>query len=160
MRMELHPISYEEKSILQHLMELYQHDMSEFEEEGDVNEHGLFGYRYIDHYWTEEGRYAYFLKADGKLAGFALVRKLEETAGEELHSSIAEFFVMRAYRGRGIGRFAAHKLFTAFPGRWKVAHLEKNHGAAAFWRSVIEASASGEVAYDIHGGMPTFTFRT
>lgn len=25
--------------------------------ENDVNEYGLFDYKYLDHYWTEEGRY-------------------------------------------------------------------------------------------------------
>lgn len=28
------------------------------------------GYKYIDHYWTEEGRYPYLVIQSGKLAGF------------------------------------------------------------------------------------------
>ena len=41
---------------------------------GDVNDDGAYGYRYLDHYWTEEGRYAYFIKVSGKLAGFVMIR--------------------------------------------------------------------------------------
>ena len=33
----------------------------------------MHGYSYLDSYWTEEGRWAFFLKVDGKLAGFAMV---------------------------------------------------------------------------------------
>lgn len=56
--MELIRVSFEKKMILRNLMELYQYDMSDFEddEEDDVNEYGLFDYMFLDHYWTEEGR--------------------------------------------------------------------------------------------------------
>lgn len=70
-------ISYEQKSVLRSLMELYQYDMSPYEDDSDndVNEYGLYDYKYVDHYWTEEGRHPYFVKVSGKLAGFVLVRK-------------------------------------------------------------------------------------
>ena len=55
--MHLEPISFEQKSVLHNPMELCQHDYSEFCGE-EVNDHGLFGYRYLDHYWTEPGRYS------------------------------------------------------------------------------------------------------
>ncbi len=37
---------------------------------------GLYDYMYLDHYWTEEGRHPFFIRVDGKLAGFALVREI------------------------------------------------------------------------------------
>ena len=46
----------EDKLILRGLMELCRHDYSEFNHE-DVDEHGLFGYNHLDHYWTESGRH-------------------------------------------------------------------------------------------------------
>ena len=90
--------SIEEKPILRNLMELCQHDSSEFNGE-DVGEHGLFTYRYLDHYWTEPGRFPFIVRVSGKLAGFAFVRAI----GENKHS-IAEFFIMRKYRRRGAGQ--------------------------------------------------------
>lgn len=68
--MELIKVIFEKKMILRNLMELYQYDMSDFEEEGenDVNAYGLFDYRYLDHYWTEEGRSPFFIMNVGKLA--------------------------------------------------------------------------------------------
>jgi len=54
-------------------MELCQHDYSEYDG-ADVNEHGLFEYRYIDHYWTDSGRHPFVVRVSGRLAGFVLVR--------------------------------------------------------------------------------------
>ena len=64
------------------------------------------------------------------LAGFALV-----FTGEP--HDIAEFFVMRKYRGRGVGAQAAASLFDQFPGRWTVRQQLTNPAATAFWRKAI-----------------------
>ena len=72
MNIEIVQVEEEQREILAHLIELYEYDFSEFEN-SDVNAYGLYGYSYLDYYWTEKGRYAYFIKADGKLAGFAMV---------------------------------------------------------------------------------------
>lgn len=75
MDFEITPASINDKSVLCNLLELCRHDYSEFNQ-ADVNEYGLFGYRYLDHYWTEAGRYAFLLKVAGQLAGIALVRQM------------------------------------------------------------------------------------
>ena len=66
MNVKLMKVKEEQKSILAHLIELYEYDFSEFED-NDVNAYGLYGYSYLDYYWTEAGRYAYFIQVDGKL---------------------------------------------------------------------------------------------
>jgi predicted acetyltransferase len=68
-------VEYDHKSTLRNLLELYKYDFSEFDPE-DVNENSLYDYMYLDHYWTEEGRHPFFIRVDGKLAGFALVRMM------------------------------------------------------------------------------------
>jgi predicted acetyltransferase len=73
MEIQIKLASYEEKSILSNLMELEQCDYSEYDGY-DVDEHGLYGYKFLDHYWTEPYRYPFLVRASGKLAGFALVR--------------------------------------------------------------------------------------
>ncbi|MCL4274511.1 MAG: GNAT family N-acetyltransferase [Anaerolineales bacterium] len=139
MKIEIQPASLEDKTILRNLMELYAYDFSEFEQ-SDVDEHGLFGYERLDHYWTEAGRYPFLVRAHGRLAGFVLVRNLEETT--PVHS-IAEFFILRKYRRRGVGKAAAHQIFGMFPGQWRVAQTEDNHPAQAFWRKVISGYTQG-----------------
>jgi predicted acetyltransferase len=126
---ELVPASEPDRAVLRRLLELYRYDVSEFNG-ADVDQHGEFGYRYLDHYWTEEDRAAFLLQVDGHWAGFALVRR---TAPFDM----AEFFVMRKYRRRGIGRQAAIQLFQRFPGPWQVRQQQANPPSTSFWRSVI-----------------------
>jgi predicted acetyltransferase len=141
MNIEVLPASIEDKSILRNLMELYNYDFSEFDG-AEVDSHGLYGYERIDHYWTEEGRYPFLVHVDGRLAGFVLVRTLEEPAPEPVRS-IAEFFILRKYRKLGVGRAAACHIFDRFPGCWSVAQLESNFPAQAFWRRVVAGYTNG-----------------
>ncbi len=131
----------EDSSVLRHLLELYMYDFSEFAG-WDVNDHGLFGYKYLDHYWTEPDRIPFLIRVGGKLAGFVLVRIHERDDGGS-EASIAEFFVMRKYRRRGIGRTVAWRVFDMFPGRWEVSQLKENASGRAFWRDVIAGYTGG-----------------
>jgi predicted acetyltransferase len=58
---------------------------------------------------------------------------------------IAEFFVLRRYRRRGVGRRAASLLWQRLPGQWTVRVAEDNHNGLAFWRPVIASFANGLV---------------
>ena len=131
---QLEPAASKDKSVLQNLMELCQHDYSEFNDE-EPNEHGLFGYRYLDHYWTEAGRHPFFVRVGGRRAGFILVRTL--VTGHNPTYSIAEFFILRKYRRQGVGQQAAYGAFALFPGVWRVYQEAANLSAQAFWRKVI-----------------------
>lgn len=54
---------------------------------------------FLDHYWTEAGRHPYFIRVDGTLAGFVLIREIAMA-----YYSVAEFFVMKKYRNQGVGQ--------------------------------------------------------
>jgi len=143
MDIELVEASIGDKSVVRNLMHLYVHDMSEYVDE-DVTDHGLFGYRYLDHYWAEPGRYPWLARVEGKLAGLALVRDVQEGGGT-LHV-MSEFFVLRKFRGRGVGRGLAWRLFDRLPGRWRVEQLVGNRPARLFWRGVIGEYTKGRFA--------------
>lgn len=51
---------------------------------------------------------------------------------------IEQFFILKKYNGRGIGKQAAIKIFDRYKGNWKVTQVERNYPAQAFWRSVIK----------------------
>ncbi|KOF08758.1 acetyltransferase [Planococcus glaciei] len=146
MKIEIIQATLAQRDAMQSLLELYQYDFSEFESE-DVNEDGVYGYKYLDYYWTVPGHFPFFIKAEGKLAGFALVR---EIALEGLHRSsyfkINEFFILKKYRKEGIGKRAACYLFDLYPGNWEVAELETNLPAQRFWRQVISSYTQGNYA--------------
>ncbi|MBC8496962.1 MAG: GNAT family N-acetyltransferase [Anaerolineales bacterium] len=144
MSLEIIPAVFEDKLILRNLLELYQYDFSEFDA-SDVDEHGLFGYKYLDNYWAEPGRHAFLIRFAGRLAGFALVREVADEVG--VHHSMAEFFIMRKYRRRGIGRKVAAELFDHFPGTWRVHQEAANLPAQTFWRNTIAAYTNDQFAY-------------
>lgn len=151
-RIDLRRLPSEDKPVLRNLVELYMYDFSELSDR-DESDHGLFGYRYLDHYWTEPDRHPFLIRVEGKLAGFVLVRsRRRDDAGFE--SSIAEFFVMRKYRRRGVGRIAARRVFDMFPGRWEVTQLNDNVAARSFWRGVIAGYTGGGVHRDARRGFP------
>ncbi|MCM3783523.1 GNAT family N-acetyltransferase [Neobacillus mesonae] len=139
-------VEYEQKSILRNLLELYKYDGSEFDPEDDINANGLYEYKYLDHYWTEDGRYPFFIMVNDKLAGFALIRTMGINELNQTFYSMAEFFVMKRYRNLSVGQTAAHVLFHRFAGLWKVAQIEENTPAQAFWRKVISRYTHGNYA--------------
>jgi predicted acetyltransferase len=132
--------SSEDKTLIQRLMELYLYDFTEFDG-ADLDAHGCFGYPYVDHYWTEKGRYPFLVRVDGRLAGFVLVSQHTFVPGNE--RSIAEFFIMRKYRRQGVGRAVACRVFDRLPGRWEAQEMASNTPAQQFWRSVIAVYTGG-----------------
>ncbi|MBW7477334.1 GNAT family N-acetyltransferase [Paenibacillus oenotherae] len=133
----IHEVEYDKKPALKNLLELYRYDFTEFDPD-DVNEDGLYDdYMNFDYYWTEEGRYPFFIRVDGKLAGFALVREIGTSEHNQTIYSVAEFFVMKKYRQLGVGQHASTALFNRFHGIWRVAQIEANTPAQAFWRKTI-----------------------
>jgi predicted acetyltransferase len=158
MKIEVVKTTSEDKSVLRNMMELYLYDFSEYDG-ADLNPHGPFEYEYIDQYWTEPERQAFFLKVEGKLAGFALIREVESSEGNNYYS-MAEFFVLRKYRRKNIGKNFAQRLFNLFPGFWKVAQEENNHPSQVFWRKVISEYTNGSYrevhSYDGHGPIQEF----
>jgi predicted acetyltransferase len=122
-------VPYADKDVLRRLIEFYVYDYSEYMG-WDVDVHGIFGYRYLDHYWTEPDRHAFFIRVDGRPGGFALVRS-------GTPHDMAEFFIMRKYRRTGIGKQAARRVLERFPGAWEVRQVAANVAATSFWRSAI-----------------------
>jgi predicted acetyltransferase len=141
MDLEIRRASLSEKLVLRHLMELCQHDYSEYNGD-EVDEHGLFGYDYLDNYWTEPERHPFLVRVSGHLAGFVLVRAVEPQEKPAVHA-ITEFFVLRKYRRRGIGRQVAWQIFDRFPGQWSICQEEDNGPAQSFWRQVIAEYTQG-----------------
>ena len=131
--MDIHvePILYEQKSVFIQMLELYLYDFSEFS-------------KHIDDYWNEEGRYPFFIRVNGKLAGLVLVRSCCEHNHLPNPHNIAEFFVMKKYRQKGVGRMAATMIFDMFHGGWEVSQWINNVPAQNFWGKVIADYTDGK----------------
>jgi predicted acetyltransferase len=129
--------------ILNHLMQLYKYDFSQYDS-AEVDANGLYGYTDLDRYGWEPGRYAFLVEADGKWAGFALILHMREADSGAVYYWMAEFFVMKKYRRRGVGGRAAKQLFSLFPGMWRVGQIHSNERAKIFWRRTIDEFTQGD----------------
>lgn len=113
MNIEIQSASVNDKSVLRNLIELCQHDYSEYDN-ADVDEHGLFGYKYLDNYWTEPGRHPFLVRVAGKLVGFVLVRAIDSQDKPATHA-ITEFWLFGI--SRGIPHIRGHGIIDEKPRR-------------------------------------------
>ena len=135
---ELIPVGPDQAPVLANLLELYAHDFSELHEI-ELGEDGRFGYKYLPLYWREPDRRPFLVRVNHKLAGLVLVKKGSELSGNEAVWDMAEFFIVRRYRRRGIGTSVAHEVWRQVPGLWEVRVMESNHSAHLFWAHAISA---------------------
>jgi predicted acetyltransferase len=132
------------------LFELYVYDFSEMLG-FDVDEQGRFPRPDLDLYWSDRRRSAFLIRADGKLAGFALVQEGSRISGDAAVRDMDQFFVMRKYRRHRVGETAAAWVFDKLRGAWEVREKAENLAGIKFWRQIIARYTKGEfkeVVYD------------
>ena len=133
----IEPVLPEQKSVFIQLLNLYNYDFTEYEN-SDINESGYFNDYYSDDLFTDDTRKHFFIRADGKLAGFMIIRNGGYRYLEDKNAhTVDEFFVMKKYRRNGVGSFAAKTAFDMFRGIWEVCQMQNNIPARKFWKSVI-----------------------
>jgi len=137
---ELIRATAEQRPILENLLELYIHDFSEFRAVA-LSSNGRFGYPDLPLYWLEPERHPFLARVNGDLAGFALVRKVLSINDNKAVWDMAEFFVLRGMRRRGLGTELAQAIWAQFPGAWQVRVMQANDRAQQFWASAIAKHA-------------------
>lgn len=143
MEVQLRQVTVDEKEILRNLLEKYDYEFSQWDKR-DVNKLGLYGYDYLDHYWTEENRWAYFILVDEKLAGFAMVGRRPEVHDRDTHFSMAEFCVLLKYRRLGVGKQGFYQLLKMHKGKWQLKLHPANTASVHFWKNTIEEYTQGK----------------
>ena len=132
-----------ERETLRNLLEKYNYEFSQYDLI-PFNEEGLFGYRYLDTYFTQPDRAAYFIRADRRLAGSVLINR-HPACPRPIDWAVAEFFVGYPFRRKGVGAAAMGEIFARFKGNWQIKYHPNNTGSAAFWRKIAGQAARGAV---------------
>ncbi|MFC1736381.1 GNAT family N-acetyltransferase [Candidatus Hydrogenedentota bacterium] len=155
MRVELKPSNNEDAHIIKNLYPLYLHDISEFD--GNTpNRHGLIGEddsvttlarqgEAQDNWWQNpEALFPYLILVGGCPAGFNLIATNPcLPQGIEADFEVHEFFLVHAYRGKGVAEQAAIEGFDRHRGKWEVVTCPAHERAIAFWRKVLSNYMSG-----------------
>jgi predicted acetyltransferase len=157
------PIAQSEQPVLRHLVDLYAYDFSELLDL-DVAEDGRFAFGDLTPYWQDPWRHPFFVRVGGKLAGFALVNDRSRLSGTDGIHDVAEFFILRKYRRRGVGAQAATEIFDRFPGDWEIRVRPNNTGAVTFWRHAVDRHTQSrfrEISWNDQAWQgPVFLFST
>ena len=121
----------EQKQVIGNLIQLYLHDMTAVMP-FPVGPDGRFQYDFLDRFW----QHPYLVYAGDEIAGFCLVIRGCPLTGRDCWF-MAEFFILRAYRGHGTGRAALAASLDAHAGDWTIAVPHANTPAEAFWSKVL-----------------------
>jgi predicted acetyltransferase len=139
----LDAVTEKDAELLGNLLELYVHDLSAMFLHVELGPDGRFGYPQMRSYLGGcSDRFAFLVRCDEHVAGFALAKRGSPAAKDPDVLDVAEFFVLRRYRGRGVGRAAAELLWDRLRGSWTVRASVKNPQAVSFWRGAIAAYTS------------------
>jgi predicted acetyltransferase len=133
-------VSKEEEQNLHNLMQFYIYEFSQYLPVITLENNGAYKPFDLTPYWSNSNHHPFFIKRDDELVGFALIQSATETEP----NSILEFFVIRKYNGKGIGKIAATESFRMFPGKWHITQIEQNEPAQAFWRNTISSFTKGK----------------
>jgi predicted acetyltransferase len=116
------------KPLIANLIQLYLYDMTE-SMPFPIGLDGRFEYDFLDRFW----RFPDLIHAGNDIAGFALVIDECPLTDRKPCFFMAEFFVLKAYRRRGIGQAALAAVTARHPGDWHIGVPLANQPAQAFW---------------------------
>ncbi|MGH6988000.1 MAG: GNAT family N-acetyltransferase [Caulobacteraceae bacterium] len=168
MNVELVEAPIGQLAVMQRMGSYYVYDISEFvggEPGWEFPDAGAYECEDFRPYFEDPKANPFFIRVEGELAGFAIVN--QRGAEPEVDFNMAQFFVLRKFKRKGVGRWAAEACFTRFPGLWDVMVLPKNAGAQAFWSRTIDRFTGGvfderrrTVAHLRHSDMNVFRFKS
>jgi predicted acetyltransferase len=143
----LHEAQPADAALLDNLLQLYIHDLSALFTQVELGEDGRYRYPALPSYLSgHPERRAFVLRAGERTAGFALVRIGSPAVPEPEVWDLAEFFVLKRFRGTGLGRAAALRLWRQLGGAWTVRVANRNTAALAFWRRAVQSYVDGTVS--------------
>src|SRR3974390_2519701 len=116
--LDLIPVGQDQQPVLANMLELYAHDFSEFLPI-ELGNDGRFGYKNLPLYWSDSNRQPFLARVQDRLAGLVLVKRGSEISANRDVWDMAEFFVLRGYRRRGVGTELAAKVWRYCPGCWE-----------------------------------------
>jgi predicted acetyltransferase len=133
------PLPESDKSVLWSDLQDYIRELAQFDR--SVPPQGLYAYPGFDMLWCEPGRWLFWAKLDGEIAGFAIVHSADGV------TDMTDFYIRPAYRRRGVGLEFARLVVARFSGSWTLSQFKAKTDSIAFWRSVIGMRSFAEHEY-------------
>lgn len=135
---QLIPASLADYPILQNMGRFYVYDMSEYmgnETGWEIPENGLHECVDFKKCWLDPNAFPYLIHYGKELAGFVIVDK--KGSDSSIDFNMAQFFILRKFKNKSIGKYTAFHCFNNYPGIWEIMVLPGNAGAYQFWKTII-----------------------
>lgn len=140
---------YDNKFIINNMYPLYLYDLGEIRSIYP-NSYGIFEdddsiktleeqIPIFDIWWEKKDiLFPYLITVNGTPAGFALVATPPYVA-DDSDFMLVEMFVMRQFRGKGVGEYAIKDIFNKHLGNWMLftTPTESNAKTIRFWRKTL-----------------------
>jgi ribosomal-protein-alanine N-acetyltransferase len=136
---KLIPATLNDYPSIQNMGRFYVYDMSEYlgKEEGwEIPEDGLYECIDFKKYWEDKSSFPFLVRYQNEIVGFVIIDK--KGSDSEIDFNMAQFFILRKFKNKGIGSYIAQECFKKFPGIWEVMVIPGNEGAYRFWRAAIK----------------------
>ena len=155
--LQLEQVDSSRRLILERLLQLELYDVGM-----DPGPDGLIDWgESLDKFFETKPFVPLFFVVNNEIVGFALIKLERELGtpdgrGDFKSNFIAEFYVSRRWRRKGIGTHAADLIFRRYPGQWTVS-CHPDDVRVAFWRHVATGrdDVNGvEFGPDEHKGFP------
>lgn len=166
MNINLQLSTADNKFIINNIYPLYLHDLSEIwgnkpnrfgiYEDNDMRK--LTEQNTVFDIWWEKPSilFPFLIMVDDVPAGLAFVATPPYIpCPPNINYYLNEFFLLRPFRGSGVGEEAARQVFNRFRGNWEVqtAKMERNMRAQMFWRKTLNAYTKGQYS-EVSGEYP------
>lgn len=135
MPLRLDKVGPDEQSVLENLLQLYIHELCQYNPV-EIGENGRYRLDKFESYFNEPGRFPLLIRVKGRLAGFVLVRQVDNIAPVPTFA-ITDFFLLENYRRLGIGEEIARLVFEEYHGHWQIGVHGSNQIARDFFRQVL-----------------------
>ncbi len=139
------PAALSDYPILQNMARFYVYDMSQYfslDPNWAIPEDGLYECIDFKKYWLSDNTWPFFIRYQNTLAGFVIIDK--KGSDINVDYNMAQFFILRRFKGHGVGRYIASHCFSQFKGVWEVMVMLENVGAYHFWHKVIHHYSEGQ----------------
>lgn len=149
----LEKVSADKKDVLFNLLQFALYEGSFFTG-NEINDDGIFPYKWFDSYFNDNNRDAYFIKDGNKYLGFIMLNDYLIFNNEG--RSIAEFLILPQYRRRHLGMNVVFSIFDMYRGYFEIKPI--NREAYLFWKRVINEYTSGNYLIKNDNGNEFFLF--
>ena len=119
-----------------------------------LGEHGARHAELLARWFRDDRSHPLLILDAGRAVGFALVARplAGTTASDAAEYRMAEFYIRRTHRRRGVGNVAAGLIFSRFAGRWEIVEATANVNAVRFWRQTVLAYTRGRYDERVRDG--------